>query len=360
MGSGRRTACRRTPPTPTSTASACRPRTWCSRTSPARSSASARRSTLRDLAGAPHRRRRQAVTSRFTASSASSSWRWRTTRTSSIAVHAAPLRAVVDGDRRIHARAPRRFLHKGAWHKFKGYAYSQLNKIQTKSPTGKRAELVEAHGYDVKFAYHVVRLLLEVEQILVAGDIDLECDREQLKAIRRGEWTLPQLSNSGRRTRRRRSKRCTTPAAFPTPPTRRRSNTTSATAYKMRARRHPAAASASAATAVEHRSIHHEEEQLPAEEPATQRPPPPRPAATTSPAAASSATILLPHVRHDPRQEPAGRLRLAPAVARAASPCASRASVTINARSRRRLATTARPPGPRSWSPALRCFAPSP
>ena len=85
------------------------------------------------------------------------------------------------------------FLHKGAWHKFKGYAYSQLNKIKTKSPTGKRAELVAEHGYDVKFAYHVVRLLLEVEQILVAKDIDLERDREQLKAIRRGEWTLEQL-----------------------------------------------------------------------------------------------------------------------------------------------------------------------
>jgi uncharacterized protein len=87
----------------------------------------------------------------------------------------------------------RDFLHKGSWHKFKGYAYSQLNKIRTKTPTGKRAELVEAHGYDVKFAYHVVRLLLEVEQILVSRDIDLERDREQLKAIRRGEWTLPQL-----------------------------------------------------------------------------------------------------------------------------------------------------------------------
>ncbi|MBX3158899.1 MAG: nucleotidyltransferase domain-containing protein [Deltaproteobacteria bacterium] len=85
------------------------------------------------------------------------------------------------------------FLHKGAWHKFKGYAYSQLNKIKTKTPSGKRVALVDAHGYDVKFAYHVVRLLLEVEQILVARDIDLERDREQLKAIRRGEWTLAQL-----------------------------------------------------------------------------------------------------------------------------------------------------------------------
>jgi predicted nucleotidyltransferase len=85
------------------------------------------------------------------------------------------------------------FLHKGAWHKFKGYAYSQLNKIRTKSPTGKRAELAAEHGYDSKFAYHVVRLLLEVEQILVARDIDLERDREQLDAIRRGEWPLEQL-----------------------------------------------------------------------------------------------------------------------------------------------------------------------
>jgi uncharacterized protein len=85
------------------------------------------------------------------------------------------------------------FLHKGSWHKFKGYAYSQLNKIRTKAPTGKRAELTEKHGYDVKFGYHVVRLLLEVEQILVHRDIDLERDREQLKAIRRGEWTLEQL-----------------------------------------------------------------------------------------------------------------------------------------------------------------------
>jgi predicted nucleotidyltransferase len=89
----------------------------------------------------------------------------------------------------------RDFLHKGAWHKFKGYAYSQLHKLQIKVPAadGKRAALVAAHGYDVKFGYHVVRLLLEVEQILVHGDIDLERDREQLKAIRRGEWPLARL-----------------------------------------------------------------------------------------------------------------------------------------------------------------------
>src|SRR6476659_4118107 len=87
----------------------------------------------------------------------------------------------------------RRFLHRGAWPKFKGYAYSQLHKIAIKQPTGKRAELVEKHGYDTKFAYHVVRLLGEVEQILLEGDIDLQRDNERLKAIRRGEWTEGRL-----------------------------------------------------------------------------------------------------------------------------------------------------------------------
>lgn len=87
----------------------------------------------------------------------------------------------------------RDFLHKGSWHKLKGYAYSQLNKIRTKTAVGKRAELVEQFGYDVKFAYHVVRLLLEAEMILVEHDLDLERHREQLKSIRRGEWTEEQL-----------------------------------------------------------------------------------------------------------------------------------------------------------------------
>lgn len=88
------------------------------------------------------------------------------------------------------------FLHKGAWHKFKGYAYAQLNKIRTKKPApdSKRAAGVAEHGYDVKFAYHVVRLLLEVEQILAQHTVDLERDREQLKAIRRGEWGLEDLN----------------------------------------------------------------------------------------------------------------------------------------------------------------------
>ena len=87
----------------------------------------------------------------------------------------------------------RLFLHKGSWPKFKGYAYSQLHKLSTREPVGKRAELVRVHGYDTKFGYHVVRLISEVEQILIEGDIDLQRNNEQLKAIRRGEWTEDRL-----------------------------------------------------------------------------------------------------------------------------------------------------------------------
>ena len=57
----------------------------------------------------------------------------------------------------------------------------------------KREEGVAIYGYDLKFAYHVVRLLNEIEQILIENDLDLERNREQLKSIRRGEWTEEQI-----------------------------------------------------------------------------------------------------------------------------------------------------------------------
>jgi predicted nucleotidyltransferase len=83
--------------------------------------------------------------------------------------------------------ARHQFLHKGCWHKFKGYAYAQLHKLRTKDPIGKRRELIDQFGFDVKFAYHTVRLLSECEQMLMEGDLDLRRNHEQLKAIRRGE-----------------------------------------------------------------------------------------------------------------------------------------------------------------------------
>jgi uncharacterized protein len=97
-----------------------------------------------------------------------------------------------------HVRENRRlFLHKGCWHKFKGYGYAIMHKIRNKvnASNPKRAASIQEHGFDLKFAYHCIRLLNEVEQILVEGDLDLQRNREQLKEIRRGEWTLEQVES---------------------------------------------------------------------------------------------------------------------------------------------------------------------
>jgi hypothetical protein len=138
------------------------------------------------------------------------------------------------------------FLSKKAWHTFKGYAISQIHKAKTKNDINvrtvrdfeeensiphsttfadiekemekrgsvsfltdltdekfieyhemyqagmndsKRFQSRKIHDMDVKFLYHVVRLLSEVEQILEEGDIDLreKGRREHMKAIRRGD-----------------------------------------------------------------------------------------------------------------------------------------------------------------------------
>lgn len=149
------------------------------------------------------------------------------------------------------------FLHKGSWHKFKGYAYSQLNKMKNKRQHAKYLHQIEEkysiphdlsyveadsfisgrennltkeytnglrklsdgskgtlqkylenlnlfdndpeqserdvntriYSLDPKFAYHVVRLLEEAEQLLIEGDLDLQKNREQLKFIRNANWS---------------------------------------------------------------------------------------------------------------------------------------------------------------------------
>lgn len=87
------------------------------------------------------------------------------------------------------------FLSKGCYSKFKGYAYSQLAKIENKNATGKRLELIKQYGYDVKFSYHVVRLLLECQQILETQNLELDINGAQLREIRNGKWTLDYLKN---------------------------------------------------------------------------------------------------------------------------------------------------------------------
>lgn len=97
-----------------------------------------------------------------------------------------------------HVRNNRKmFLHKGSFHKFSGYAFSQLNKLEKGSNKSnpKRQASVESFGYDVKFAYHILRLALECEQILVEHDLDIERNSEILKSVRRGEWKIEDIKD---------------------------------------------------------------------------------------------------------------------------------------------------------------------
>lgn len=105
-------------------------------------------------------------------------------------LHATKIGVLVRENRKL-------FLSKACWPKFKGYAYSQLHKMKEKTPKAgsKRDENVQKYGYDVKYAYHLFRLLNEVEQILQTGDLDITQDRERLKAIRRGEYTEESIYN---------------------------------------------------------------------------------------------------------------------------------------------------------------------
>lgn len=81
------------------------------------------------------------------------------------------------------------FLHKGSYHKFKGYLYSQMNKAENAKKAG-RAELVEKYGWDTKFLSHCFRLATELEQILETGDLDLRKNADEIKAIKNGLISL--------------------------------------------------------------------------------------------------------------------------------------------------------------------------
>ena len=100
-------------------------------------------------------------------------------------IHSTPIGEHIRDNRKI-------FLHKKAWHTFRGYSFAQMSKIhnKTNSSNPKRQKTIEVTGYDTKFFYHVVRLLEEIEQILIEHDLDLERNKALLRSIRRGEWSL--------------------------------------------------------------------------------------------------------------------------------------------------------------------------
>jgi predicted nucleotidyltransferase len=88
------------------------------------------------------------------------------------------------------------FLSKEVYHRFGGYAYSQIKRLEVKKEamTGRR-DLAEKYGYDTKFGMHAVRLLKMGIEILVEEDLCVHRpDAEELRDIRMGKYTLDELT----------------------------------------------------------------------------------------------------------------------------------------------------------------------
>jgi hypothetical protein len=84
-------------------------------------------------------------------------------------------------------------LSRNASHRFLGFLDAQRLRMvgggkQNRVP--KRPELIEAHGYDTKFAAHAIRLGMQGYTLTMTGRLELPMpsrQREELLAIRRGE-----------------------------------------------------------------------------------------------------------------------------------------------------------------------------
>lgn len=82
-----------------------------------------------------------------------------------------------------------------AYHAFSGYAYDQLRRM-TKGATSarmgeKRKAIVAKYGYDTKNASHLLRLYRMGIEFVETGQLNVfRPDREELLAVKSGEWAL--------------------------------------------------------------------------------------------------------------------------------------------------------------------------
>jgi len=88
------------------------------------------------------------------------------------------------------------FSSRTAYQAFSGYAHAQLEKLEAGAFKGymgaKRKELVKRHGYDAKMAAHAIRLLRMGAEFLETGALRVyrDEDADEIRSIKRGEWTL--------------------------------------------------------------------------------------------------------------------------------------------------------------------------
>jgi hypothetical protein len=83
------------------------------------------------------------------------------------------------------------FLSRQAATQFRGFAEAQLRRLQGigAGKKGQRHELIGAHGYDIKAAMHVIRLLNEGIELMRSGTITLpRPEKDLLITIRTGNY----------------------------------------------------------------------------------------------------------------------------------------------------------------------------
>ena len=95
---------------------------------------------------------------------------------------------------------PELFLAKGHVKPFLGFADDQMKRLlgQKGQKNVHRAELKDRHGYDTKYAMHVIRLYGEAKELMEHGRITLpRPDRDELIEIRRGKYSLTEIRELG-------------------------------------------------------------------------------------------------------------------------------------------------------------------
>lgn len=110
---------------------------------------------------------------------------------------------------------------------FLGYMQQQRQRLtgERGQKNVQRPELVEEHGFDTKYAGHVVRLGLQGVELLREGGMTLpmrEPDRSTVLAVRRGEVTLPEVLSIAENLERQITRMLTgvAPCALPREPKR--------------------------------------------------------------------------------------------------------------------------------------------
>jgi predicted nucleotidyltransferase len=89
------------------------------------------------------------------------------------------------------------FVSRAAGDRYLGYLRSQKERLLGTGHGGtSRPELIEAHGFDTKYAMHVLRLAAQGRELMETGRLTLplpEPERSRILAVRRGELGLTEV-----------------------------------------------------------------------------------------------------------------------------------------------------------------------